>query len=227
MKQGDTSGEVMAGRSDSFRVKAAVLAALVLAACAMLAIPSFREAMLRGLGAALVVDETVTASDVVVVSVDAAEAGLLEAADLVRSGVARQVFVFAPQLETEDLELKRRGILTEDAATRYARLLGALGVANLAGVTRVSGTEEQVRALPDICRGYGFRSVIVVTARDHSRRVQRGLDRTMKGQGVTVVVVGSRYSAFDPDRWWQTRDGARTEVVELQKLILDYAIHPF
>jgi hypothetical protein len=34
------------------------------------------------------------------------------------------------------------------------------------------------------------------------------------------------YSEFDPDRWWQTRDGARIGLVELQKLLLDLARHP-
>jgi hypothetical protein len=30
----------------------------------------------------------------------------------------------------------------------------------------------------------------------------------------------------DPDRWWETRRGVRTEIVELQKLLLDVVLHP-
>src|SRR5215475_688569 len=33
-----------------------------------------------------------------------------------------------------------------------------------------------------------------------------------------VTVHPSRYSSFDPDGWWETRSGIRTEIVELQKL---------
>jgi len=36
-----------------------------------------------------------------------------------------------------------------------------------------------------------------------------------------VTVQLERYSSFDPDRWWETRDGIRTEIVEFQKLVLD------
>jgi hypothetical protein len=32
-------------------------------------------------------------------------------------------------------------------------------------------------------------------------------------------------SSFDPDRWWESRDGVKTEIVELQKLLLDVVLH--
>jgi hypothetical protein len=40
------------------------------------------------------------------------------------------------------------------------------------------------------------------------------------------TVQAARYSSFDPDRWWETRKGVRTEIVELQKLLLDFVLHP-
>jgi hypothetical protein len=42
----------------------------------------------------------------------------------------------------------------------------------------------------------------------------------------TTGVRASRYSSFDPDRWWQTRGGMRTLLVELQRLALDFVRHP-
>jgi hypothetical protein len=48
----------------------------------------------------------------------------------------------------------------------------------------------------------------------------------MKGHPTRVMVQPARYSPFDPDRWWETRDGVRTEIVELQKLMLDVVLHP-
>jgi hypothetical protein len=47
----------------------------------------------------------------------------------------------------------------------------------------------------------------------------------MKGSQ-TRVAVQAAHSSFDPDRWWQTRGGARTEIIELQKLLLDIVLHP-
>ena len=67
--------------------------------------------------------------------------------------------------------------------------------------------------------------VVFVVARDHSRRIRRVLDRVMKGNPTRVIVQLARYSSFDPNRWWETRGGIRTEIVELEKLVLDVILH--
>jgi hypothetical protein len=41
-----------------------------------------------------------------------------------------------------------------------------------------------------------------------------------------VIVRSTRYDPFDPDRWWQTRDGVRTELIELEKLLVEVVRHP-
>jgi hypothetical protein len=48
----------------------------------------------------------------------------------------------------------------------------------------------------------------------------------MKGHATRVTVQPERYSIFDPERWWQTRGGIRTEIVQLQKLALEIVLHP-
>jgi hypothetical protein len=48
----------------------------------------------------------------------------------------------------------------------------------------------------------------------------------MKDHATRVTVQPARYSSFDPDRWWETRVGIRTEIVELQKLLLEAVLHP-
>jgi hypothetical protein len=48
----------------------------------------------------------------------------------------------------------------------------------------------------------------------------------MKGHQTTLTVCSTPYSAFDPDRWWNSRDGIRTEIVESEKLLLDIVRHP-
>jgi hypothetical protein len=48
----------------------------------------------------------------------------------------------------------------------------------------------------------------------------------MKGHPTHVAVRAARYSNFDPDRWWETRTGVRTEIIELEKLSLDVVLHP-
>ena len=52
------------------------------------------------------------------------------------------------------------------------------------------------------------------------------LRRAMKGHHARVTVRSARYSVFDPDRWWESQDGIRTEFVEFEKLLLDVVRHP-
>ena len=93
-------------------------------------------------------------------------------------------------------------------------------------ISEVDGSEGEGLMLPQWCDEHQFGSIIVVATKDHSRRLRRVLDRAMKGHLTRVAVQPARYSSFDPDRWWKTRGGIRIEIIELQKLLLDFALHP-
>jgi hypothetical protein len=190
-------------------------------------IPAIRRPILRAAGWALVVNERVEPADVVVLAYNADFAGMLEAADLVHGGVATRVAVFNDPPDSVALEFIRRGIAYEDAA-RSVRQLKALGVDTIEQIPRnARGTEDIGRVLPGWCDQQGLRSVVVVTTSDHSRRLRRVLHRSMKVHRTRVTVRCARYSAFDPDRWWESHDGIRTEVGELAKLLFDIVRHPF
>jgi uncharacterized SAM-binding protein YcdF (DUF218 family) len=200
---------------------------IAVAASAIVAVPSVRDPVLRAAGWALVVSEPVAPADVIVVSLDSGGAGALEAADLVQSGIATRVAVFTDPPSGEDHEFIRRGLPYEDAGARQIRQLRSLGVADVVQIPRTDvGTKGEGQALPPWCDQHQFRSIVFVAARDHSRRLRRVLDRAMKGHPTRVTVRPERYSTFDPDRWWETRGGTRTGIVELQKLVLDAVLHP-
>jgi hypothetical protein len=182
--------------------------------------------MLRAAGWALVVDEPVAPADVIVLSVNSGPAGALEAADLVHSGISKRVAVFSDPPDEVDREFIRRGLPREDAAARQIDRLRLLGVTDLVEIPRVDGTEGEGQVLPSWCDEHQFRSVVVVATKDHSRRLRRVLARVMKGHPTRVTVRTAHYSSFDPDRWWETRGGVRTEITELEKLLLDVVLHP-
>jgi len=207
---------------------APILVVVALAATAIVvAVPSIREPVLRAAGWALVVNEPIAPSDVIVVSAESGGAGALEAADLVQSGIATRVAVFTDPPTGEDYEFIRRGLPYEDGSARQIRQLRWLGVTDVAQIPRTEdGTEGEAQVLPLWCDQHQFRSIVFVAARDHSRRLRLVLDRVMKGHRTRVVVRPAHYSNFDPDRWWETRDGTRTEIVELQKLVLEAVAHP-
>ena len=206
---------------------ATVFIAFALVAIAIAAIRPVREPVLRAAGWALVVkDEPVAPADIIVLTIDSDGAGALEAADLVHAGVAKRVAVFADPPSGEDFEFIRRGLPYENAAARQIRQLAMLGVTDVVQISKVDGTESEGRVLPQWSDAQHLRSIIVVASRDHSRRLRRVLGRDMKGHPTQVTVRAERYSGFDPDRWWETRGGARTGIIELQKLLLDFVLHP-
>jgi len=181
--------------------------------------------MLRAAGWTLVVSDPVEPADVIVVPKWAGEAGALEAAELVRAGIAPRVAILLRPPSAATDQLARRGLIaSEDWITHLTRVLGVASVEEIP--SRVEGSEAEGEVLPEWCDRNQFRSIVVVTSADHSRRVRRILRRTMKGRPVKVMIRSARYSEFDPDRWWQTRDGVRTEIEELEKLMLDILAHP-
>jgi hypothetical protein len=206
---------------------ATILVVVALAAAAIVAVPSVREPVLRAAGWALVVSEPLAPADIIVVSPDSGGAGSLEAADLVHSGIAARVAVFTDPPIGEDHEFIRRGLPYENEGTRQTRQLKWLGMTDVVQIPRTDiGTEGEADVLPQWCDQHQFRSIVFVAARDHSRRLRRVLARIMKGHPTRVTVQSSRYSRFDPDQWWKTRGGVRTEIVELQKLMLEVVLHP-
>jgi hypothetical protein len=205
----------------------AIAVVIILAIAPVVAVPSIRDAVLRAAGWALVLEEPVAQADAIVVSLDSGGAGALEAADLVQSGIAMKVGVFADPPSGEDHEFIRRGLPYENAGTRQVQQLRALGVKDVIEIPRsYAGTQGIGQALQAWCDRHRFRSIVFVAARDHSRRLRRVLDREMKGHPVHVMVRPAAYSSFDPDRWWQHRAGIRTQIVELQKLVLEIVFHP-
>lgn len=204
-------------------------AMLVLAALAatILAAPSVREPILRAAGRLLVVSEPVAPADIIVLAPDSGGAGALQAADLVHGGIGSRVAVFSDPPSGEDIEFIRRGLPYEDLAARQIRQLGWLGVTDVVKIPRSeAGSEGGSQVLGPWCDAHEIRSAIFVVARDHSRRIRRVLNRDMKGHPTRVTVQAERYSSFDPDRWWETRTGIRTGIIELEKLALDVALHP-
>jgi hypothetical protein len=119
---------------------------VVLLGVASTAIFAVRRPILRAAGWALVVNDRVEPANVIVVTVEADGAGVLEAADLVHSGVATRVAIFGEPPDTMvEREFIRRGVPYENAAARSVRNLRVLGVETVDLIpTYVAGSEDEV-----------------------------------------------------------------------------------
>jgi hypothetical protein len=194
---------------------------------AAVAVSAWRHDLLRTAGWLLVATDPSEPADIIVLATDAGREGVLDAADLVHSGVASRVAIFSEPLSVADRELIKRGVPYFDGTSVIVRQLHTLGVNTVEQIPpAVAGTEDESRQLPPWCLSKGFHTILFVSAPDHSRRVRRVLTRATRGLGLKVIVRPSRYSDFDPDTWWQTRAGVRTELIELEKLALEILCHP-
>jgi hypothetical protein len=91
---------------------APILVVVALAVATIVAVPSVREPVLRAAGWALVVNEPVAPADIIVISPDSGGAGALEAADLMQSGIATRVAVFADPPSEKTTSSSAGGSLT-------------------------------------------------------------------------------------------------------------------
>lgn len=204
-----------------------VVAVVAVLGVVLMGLLAGRHTLLRAAGRMLVIDDPIRPADAIVIAVDARDAGALEAADLVHSGISRRVALFADLPDDVDRELTRRGIEHGNEVTHLTQLLRTLGVEHVEQIPRpIAGTEDEGRVFPAWCDEQRFRSVIVVSGADHARRLRRVFRRAMKGHSTTVMVRRARYSEFDPDKWWWKRGGIRSEIVEVEKLFLDFLRHP-
>jgi hypothetical protein len=203
------------------------MVSIAIVGTALVASLAGRQALLSAAGWTLVADDPIRPADIIVIAVDARDAGVVEAADLVRRGLSQRVAMFVDEPDDVSRELTRRGIEFDDQVTHQARLLRALGVEHVEQIPlATTGTEDEGGIFPKWCDERQLRSVIIVTSADHSRRLRRVFHRAMNGRTTAVMIRRARYSEFDPDRWWQKRENVRTEIVELEKLLLDFVRHP-
>lgn len=206
-----------------------LISAVLLMSILTIWIPGVRTYILRSAGRLLAAQEpSIKSADIVVVAIDADGAGTLGAADLVHRGVSNRAAVFSDPPSIVDHEFLRRGLPYEDRAAVSIRQLQSLGIESIEQIPRsVSGSEQEGDILPAWCDKRGYRSVVLVTSADHSRRLTRIVGRSAPVGRLSIMVYSSPYSEFNPDTWWKTRGGARAEIIELEKLLLDFVRHPF
>jgi hypothetical protein len=186
-----------------------------------------RVSILRAVGHVLIVDEPLRQANLIVVPGWTGDAGAIEAADLIRQGIATEVAVMLNPPDTSVRELVRRGVLGASPADWTVSLLKRLGASSVTLIYCNDGTSAETTCLTAWLGSHDVHSIVVVTLPDHARRLKRLLDRSSRGHGITSIVHVTRYSDFNPDSWWQTRAGLRTGIVESEKLLLDVAMHPF
>ncbi len=204
-----------------------LLGIVVFATVSVASVPAWRHSLLRSMGWVLVAQDAPAKADIIVVSSDSLGAGMLEAADLVKAGFATRVAIFARAQSELQRELVRRGAPAYDLQGFSISVLLSQGVSDIVMLPAVAGTTDEGRVLQQWCAANSIHSLLFISVKDHSRRTRRVLDRALGRHGVRVMVRYTRWSPFDPDSWWQSRDGQRVQITESEKLLVDILLHPF
>jgi len=78
---------------------------------------------------------------------------------------------------------------------------------------RGSNTREEAQALRELVTDRGWRRVLLVTSNYHTRRA-RYIFRKVFPPQVTILMVSVRDADFDPDSWWESRQGRKLFLLE-------------
>jgi len=202
--------------------------ALLLVVCA--AVSPVRRAALAAVGRSLVATDRVQAGDIVVISEsgDPAElqAAMLEAADLYQQGLFPRVMLVRPSEAAVDEEMARRGVKRVNPVADMLQQLGVPADRLIVIEAGEAGTTESTQALATWVRGQPSRMLVVIGA-SHSRRYRRALLRVWPPEAPPPQITYPTRTLFRPYTWWTVRRTLREGLFEFQKLVWDYATHPF
>ena len=172
-----------------------------------------RTPLLRAAGGFWIVQDRMEPADVIIVIGDddftadrASEAAALFhggwAPLIVASGRMLRPYSTIADLMTQDLE--SRGVPSK-AIVRFSH--------------RANNTLEEARDLQVLIAQNGWRRILLVTSNYHTRRA-RYIFRKVLPANVSLEVVAAFDAEFEPDTWWQSRQGRKTFLLETVRYLV-------
>jgi uncharacterized SAM-binding protein YcdF (DUF218 family) len=146
----------------------------------------------------------------------------LEAVDLYRAGYTSTIALSPEFDEPAEVLARARGIRFPRKVDVVRDALVSAGIprdAIVIGDGTVDNTAEEAVMLRGFALARGWRSIIVVTSKYHTRRAGLAMRRELAGTGAEVIMRASRYDPSDPARWWRRRPDVRLLMSEWPKLI--------
>lgn len=176
----------------------------------------------RQVGRWLVNDEPLVHADAIYVLAGSAADRIVEAGDLLLAGWAPRIVLSAEIRDGGERELERRGLHLPSRSEMQKDLLVRMGVAADAVIVLPAvhnTTGDEAATLAALIRERGWRRVIVVTSKLHTRRAGWIMRRAVSGTGAAIVMRASRLDLADPDHWWRDHSDRRFVLFETQKLL--------
>lgn len=173
-------------------------------------------------GTYLVVETPVESADSVVVLAGPRVERWLESVELYREKIAPRVLLSSGRVSPVERALRERGIKFPREVDLARDAMIQLGVPADRIDTfpeTVDNTAAEAAIVRGIAKDRGWRKIIVVTSKYHTRRALYAFEREFRGTGIEVRMRGTRFDTAQPTRWWKHRDDVRFVLSEYPKLL--------
>jgi uncharacterized SAM-binding protein YcdF (DUF218 family) len=173
------------------------------------------------LGSWLVVQDPLVKSDAVIVLGGTMYERQLEAVDLYKEAWAPRIYLFREVIDWGELALIERGVSYTTVVDVQIDAMLRLGVPRDAihVLERAGHTAEEADYVRQLVTTEKMSRVIVVSSKQHTRRVRLVMRRRLSDTGSEVIVRASRYDRANVDRWWTERATLRFTLFEMQRLL--------
>lgn len=182
-----------------------------------------REHLLRQIGHFLVFEQTPQKSDVIVVLNGRDTERSLAAVDLYNRGYSKLVVMARRSKQPGSDEFWKRVGKDWNSKIFFQRAIEAMGISEhsfkLIG-NGVTSTYDEAKVTKRFVKGNGYKSILLVTSKWHSKRAYLTFRSVFKGHDeVEIIPHASKYDSFDPDAWWKNENDAESVFREYARLI--------
>ena len=168
---------------------------------------------MRLAGRAVIVDDSPRASDAIVMLGDDNYSGdrATRAAELIKGGWAPRVIASGRYLRSymSVAQLEQRDLIADGVP--------ASAIIPLSHHAR--NTREECTVIGKFLGQRGWKHVLLVTSNYHTRRADYICSRVLP-HGTELYVIAAKDSDYNPNDWWDSRQGTKTFFHEVQGLIV-------
>ena len=199
----------------------------------LLAILFSHQYVLKKIGYFLIYEQKPQKADLIVVLNGRDAERSLAAVDLYNQGYAGLIIMAGLVKQPGSDEFWKRVGGNFNGKVFFQRAIEAMGILEesfrFIG-NGVSSTYDEALATREFLKKNGYKSILIVTSKWHSRRAYLTFKSVIKDDGVKVWIYPSKYDTFDPNVWWKKETDAELvfyEYVRLIYYIVTFRVRPF
>jgi len=202
-----------------FRFSIKISVALALVAISLFLVYPY---LFKKIGYFLVIEQEPQKADLIVVLNGRDTERSLAAVDLYKQGYSNHIVMARGSKQPESDELSKRAANNLNRKVFFQRTIEAMGVPEKSFEfigEGVASTYDEALTTRDFLKKNGYKSILLVTSKWHSKRAYLTFTAALKNDGIKIFIQPSKYDAFNPDAWWKKRNDAELVFEEYVKLI--------